>query len=88
MALAEQCGIDALVEVHDTNEAKRAVDAVRDSSASTSGTCTLSTSIPHTPMKVVDALPRDAITVCESGMLERRRRRTRGAGGLRRRAGG
>lgn len=68
MELSEQCGIDALVEVHDTNEAKRAVDCgARLIGINQRNLHTFDVDPEHA-MKVLDALPRDCITVCESGL--------------------
>jgi indole-3-glycerol phosphate synthase len=68
MELAERCGIDALVEVHDTNEAKRAIDCgARLVGVNQRNLFTFDVD-PELAVKVLDALPRDCITVCESGL--------------------
>jgi indole-3-glycerol phosphate synthase len=68
MKLTERCGIDALVEVHDANEAKRATDCgARLIGVNQRNLHTFDVD-PDLAIKVLDALPRDAITVCESGL--------------------
>jgi indole-3-glycerol phosphate synthase len=68
MALTERCGVDALVEVHDTNEAKRASDCgARLIGVNQRNLQTFDVD-PELAVKVLDALPRDCITVCESGL--------------------
>ena|SRR5271154_2216368 len=68
MALTEQCGIDALVEVHDANEAKRAVDCgARLIGINQRNLHTFDVDPGHA-VKVLNVLPRDCITVCESGL--------------------
>jgi indole-3-glycerol phosphate synthase len=68
LELTERCGIDALVEVHDTNEAKRAVDSgARLIGINQRNLHTFDVDPEHA-IKVLDALPRDCLTVCESGL--------------------
>ncbi|MFY9783835.1 MAG: indole-3-glycerol phosphate synthase TrpC [Acidimicrobiales bacterium] len=66
--LAEGCGIDALVEVHDATEAKRAIDAgARLVGVNQRNLRTFDVD-PELAVSVLDALPRDCLTVCESGL--------------------
>ena len=68
MELSEQCGIDALVEVHDTNEAKRAVDCGARLVGINQRNLQTFDVDPEHAVKVLEVLPRDCITVCESGL--------------------
>lgn len=66
--LAQSCGIDALVEVHDADEARRALDAgARIIGVNQRDLRTFEVSPEHAA-SVMDALPRDCLTVCESGL--------------------
>jgi len=66
--LAESCGIDALVEVHDVNEARRALDSgARIIGVNQRNLQTFDVDPEHA-VAVMDALPRDCLTVCESGL--------------------
>jgi indole-3-glycerol phosphate synthase len=66
--LTERCGIDALVEVHDAEEAKRAVDAGgRIIGINQRDLRTFDVDSDRTAA-VLESLPRDVLTVCESGL--------------------
>jgi len=68
MELSGVCGIDALVEVHDRNEAKRAIDCgARLIGVNQRNLHTFDVDPEHA-VKILDALPRDCLTVCESGL--------------------
>jgi indole-3-glycerol phosphate synthase len=68
LALTDQCGIDALVEVHDTDEAQRAVDAgARIIGVNQRNLRTFDVHPEHAA-SVIAVLPRDSLTVCESGL--------------------
>jgi indole-3-glycerol phosphate synthase len=68
LALTDQCGIDALVEVHDTDEARRAVDAgARIIGVNQRNLRTFDVDPEHAA-SVIASLPRDSLTVCESGL--------------------
>jgi indole-3-glycerol phosphate synthase len=66
--LAHGCGIDALVEVHDTEEAKRALDAgARIVGVNQRDLRTFDVD-PANAASVIASLPRDCLTICESGL--------------------
>ena len=66
--LAESCGIDALVEVHDAEEARRALDCgARIIGVNQRDLRTFEVD-PVRAASVMDALPRECLTVCESGL--------------------
>lgn len=68
--LAESCGIDALVEVHDVKEARRALDSgARIVGVNQRDLNTFDVDAEHAA-SVMDALPRECLTVCESGLSE------------------
>src|ERR1035437_9595631 len=68
--LAESCGIDALVEVHDGKEARRALDSgARIVGVNQRDLNTFDVDVEHAA-SVMDALPRECLTVCESGLSE------------------
>jgi indole-3-glycerol phosphate synthase len=68
LALAELCGIDALVEIHDESEARRATDAgARIVGVNQRNLHTFDVD-PERAASLVSALPRDCLTVCESGL--------------------
>jgi indole-3-glycerol phosphate synthase len=68
LELTEDCGIDALVEVHDTEEAKRAVDAgSRIIGVNQRDLRTFDVDSDRAA-SVLESLPRDVLTVCESGL--------------------
>jgi len=66
--LTEDCGIDALVEVHDVEEAKRAVDAgARIVGVNQRDLRTFDVDATRAA-SVLESLPRDVLSVCESGL--------------------
>jgi indole-3-glycerol phosphate synthase len=66
--VAERCGIDALVEVHDEEESRRALGAgARIIGINQRDLRTFEVD-PSRAEKVIASLPRDALTVCESGI--------------------
>lgn len=66
--LAERCGVDALVEVHDTEEARRALDCgARIIGVNQRNLHTFSVDSANATA-VMDVVPRDCLTVCESGL--------------------
>jgi indole-3-glycerol phosphate synthase len=68
LELSDRCGVDALVEVHDTDEAQRAVDAgARIIGVNQRNLRTFDVDPEHAA-SVIAALPRDCLTVCESGL--------------------
>lgn len=68
LELGERCGIDALVEVHDVEEAKRAVDAgSRIIGVNQRDLRTFDVDAQRAA-SVLESLPRDVLTVCESGL--------------------
>ena len=68
LVLAETCGLDALVEVHDREEAGRALDAgARMIGINQRNLATFEVDPTH-GASVIDALPATAVTVCESGL--------------------
>jgi indole-3-glycerol phosphate synthase len=68
LELTERCGIDALVEVHDADEAKRAVDAgSRIIGVNQRDLRTFDVDSDRAT-SVLESLPRDVVTVCESGL--------------------
>ncbi len=68
LELTEDCGIDALVEVHDAEEAKRAVDAgSRIIGVNQRDLRTFDVDADRAA-SVLESLPRDVLTVCESGL--------------------
>jgi indole-3-glycerol phosphate synthase len=66
--LADSCGIDALVEVHDDEEARRALDCgARIIGVNQRDLRTFDVDPEHAA-SIMDVLPRDCLTVCESGL--------------------
>jgi indole-3-glycerol phosphate synthase len=66
--LTERCGIDALVEVHDAEEAQRALDAgSRIIGINQRDLRTFDVDASRAAA-VLESLPRDVLTVCESGL--------------------
>jgi indole-3-glycerol phosphate synthase len=68
LELSDQCGIDALVEVHDTDEAQRAVDAGAKIIGVNQRNLRTFDVDPDHAASVIASLPRDCLTVCESGL--------------------
>ncbi len=66
--VAEQCGVDALVEVHDLDEAHRAVDAGAKIIGVNQRNLHTFDVDPAYAATLIDALPRECVTVCESGL--------------------
>jgi indole-3-glycerol phosphate synthase len=70
IALATNCGIDALVEVHDTLEARRAIDAgALIVGVNQRDLRTFEVDSDHAA-SVLAELPRDCLTICESGLSD------------------
>jgi indole-3-glycerol phosphate synthase len=68
--LAERCGIDALVEVHDVEEARRALDSgARIVGVNQRNLHTFTVDSANAGA-VMDVMPRDCLTVCESGLAD------------------
>ncbi len=68
VSLAEQCGIDALVEIHDAEEARRAIDAgARIIGINQRNLHTFDVDPEHAASLIAE-LPRESLTVCESGL--------------------
>jgi indole-3-glycerol phosphate synthase len=68
LELSDACGIDAVVEVHDEVEAKRAVDAgARIVGINQRNLRTFDVDPEHAA-SLIASLPRDTLTVCESGL--------------------
>ncbi|MGH3732963.1 MAG: indole-3-glycerol phosphate synthase TrpC [Acidimicrobiales bacterium] len=68
LELTERCAIDALVEVHDGEEAQRAVDAgARIIGVNQRNLRTFDVDSDRAA-SVIASLPRDCLTVCESGL--------------------
>jgi indole-3-glycerol phosphate synthase len=68
LKVAELCGIDALVEVHDEEEGRRALGAgARIIGINQRDLRTFDVD-PSRAEKVIASIPRDALTVCESGI--------------------
>lgn len=68
LALSDQCGIDALVEVHDAEEARRAIDAgARIIGINQRNLHTFDVDPEHAA-SLISALPRETLSVCESGL--------------------
>jgi indole-3-glycerol phosphate synthase len=68
LALADLCGIDALVEIHDDDEARRAIDAgARIIGVNQRNLRTFDVD-PERAASLISALPRECLTVCESGL--------------------
>jgi indole-3-glycerol phosphate synthase len=68
LELSERCGIDALVEVHDAEEAKRAVDAGSRIIGINQRDLRTFDVDSERAASVLESLPRDVLTVCESGL--------------------
>jgi indole-3-glycerol phosphate synthase len=66
--LAHRCGIDALVEVHSSEEARRALDCGAGIVGVNQRDLRTFEVDPERASKVVEALPLDCLTVCESGL--------------------
>jgi indole-3-glycerol phosphate synthase len=66
--LTERCGIDALVEVHDAEEAKRAVDAGGRIIGINQRDLRTFDVDSDRAASVLASLPRDVLAVCESGL--------------------
>jgi indole-3-glycerol phosphate synthase len=68
MELTDRCGVDALVEVHDVDEGKRAVDAgARIVGVNQRDLRTFDVDTDRAA-SVLETLPREVLTVCESGL--------------------
>jgi indole-3-glycerol phosphate synthase len=68
LEVAERCGVDALVEVHDEEEARRALGAgARIIGVNQRDLRTFDVDVKRAE-RVIASLPRDALTVCESGI--------------------
>ncbi len=68
LVVAEACGVEALVEVHDAEEARRAVDAgARIVGVNQRNLHTFDVD-PARAASVVGVLPSSLVTVCESGL--------------------
>lgn len=68
--LTQTCGIDALVEVHDDTEARRALDAgARIVGVNQRDLRTFDVD-PDRAASIVENLPLDCLTICESGLVE------------------
>ncbi|HVA53867.1 MAG TPA: indole-3-glycerol phosphate synthase TrpC [Acidimicrobiales bacterium] len=66
--LARSCGVDAMVEVHDVDEARRALACgARIIGVNQRDLRTFEVD-PALAASVMDALPRECLTVCESGL--------------------
>ena len=71
ISVAQQCGLTALVEVHDHDEARRAVDlGARIIGVNQRDLRSFEVS-PDRAASVIGSLPRDVITVAESGLSSR-----------------
>jgi indole-3-glycerol phosphate synthase len=68
---AREYGMDALLEIHNEEEARRASPTAATSSASTTATSKRSTSISQQPNACVRLLPQNATVVAESGVSTR-----------------
>ena len=66
--LAESCGMDALVEVHDVEEAHRALDCGAKVIGINQRDLRSFEVDPEHAASVMDVLPRECLTVCESGL--------------------
>ncbi|HEY5010872.1 MAG TPA: indole-3-glycerol phosphate synthase TrpC [Acidimicrobiales bacterium] len=68
LSLSEECGIDALVEIHDAQEARRAADAgARIIGINQRNLRTFDVDPEHAA-SLISELPRECLTVCESGL--------------------
>ena len=68
LSLSDECGIDALVEVHDAEEARRATDAgARIIGINQRNLRTFDVDPEHAA-SLISELPRDCVSVCESGL--------------------
>jgi indole-3-glycerol phosphate synthase len=68
LSLSDQCGIDALVEIHDADEARRATDAgARIIGINQRNLRTFDVDPEHAA-SLISELPRDCLSVCESGL--------------------
>lgn len=68
LALADECGIDALVEVHDAEESRRALDAgARIIGINQRNLRTFDVD-PERAASLISTLPRECLSVCESGL--------------------
>jgi indole-3-glycerol phosphate synthase len=68
LEVAEVCGIDALVEVHDEHEAQRALDAGAQIVGVNQRDLRTFEVDPGRAEKVISSLPRGTLSVCESGL--------------------
>jgi indole-3-glycerol phosphate synthase len=68
LVLAETSGIDALVEVHDEDEAKRAVDAGAKIIGINQRNLVTFDVDPGHAESIIDTVPEFVLTVCESGL--------------------
>ena len=68
IALTNSCGIDALVEVHDELEAQRAIDAGAIIVGVNQRDLRTFEVDPERAASVLSSLPRDSLTICESGL--------------------
>jgi indole-3-glycerol phosphate synthase len=70
-SVAQRCGIDALVEVHDQDEARRAVDlGARIIGVNQRDLRTFDVGSDGSAL-VIGSLPENIVTVCESGLNSR-----------------
>ncbi|HEY1825012.1 MAG TPA: indole-3-glycerol-phosphate synthase [Acidimicrobiales bacterium] len=69
LSVAEQCGIDALVEVHDATETARAVDAGAKIIGINQRNLRTFDVDPDRAAALVEILPRECVSVCESGLV-------------------
>jgi indole-3-glycerol phosphate synthase len=68
LGLAELCGIDALVEIHDAEEARRATDAGARIIGINQRNLRTFVVDPEHAASLISELPRECVSVCESGL--------------------
>ncbi|MGC2486990.1 MAG: indole-3-glycerol phosphate synthase TrpC [Acidimicrobiales bacterium] len=68
VALTERCGIDALVEIHDAEESKRALDAGAKIIGINQRNLHTFEVDTERAASLINVLPRDCLAVCESGL--------------------
>jgi indole-3-glycerol phosphate synthase len=68
LSLSDECGIDALVEVHDAEEARRATDAGARLIGINQRNLRTFDVDPEHAASLISELPRDCVSVCESGL--------------------
>jgi indole-3-glycerol phosphate synthase len=66
--LAERCGIDALVEIHDADESKRALEAGAKIIGINQRNLHTFEVDTERATSLIEVLPRDCLAVCESGL--------------------